>query len=315
MTLTVTTAPAKGMPAPWRALATLDAPERVMVAIVLAVALADVALAAAFGQAVAWGAFSISFLPAAGLLALGLYARAAKGLIVLSHLAIANAIYIGFSGVVAILVFLRFPVRGPLLDPALIRADAFLGFSWPVAIETLVQYPIIGKALGLVYNSSLPQIFVLIGFLVITGRYRQMQRALIAGMAGLLLVTAIWWIWPAVGPSVQFTIAPEMAERIGLVTNQSYSDSLMRLSQDGLGIITPGAILGVVGFPSYHTVMALMMIWYLRATPMFFVALALNLAMFPAILTHGGHHLMDVAAGAITFSLAAMIAAWLVPRR
>ncbi len=58
-------------------------------------------------------------------------------------------------------------------------------------------------------------------------------------------------------------------------------------------------VTGLVGFPSFHTVMALMALfalWPYRIAR--FVLVPVSLLLLPGILAHGGHNLMDVLAGA-----------------
>ena len=98
-----------------------------------------------------------------------------------------------------------------------------------------------------------------------------------------------------------------MAEN-GFRFKVNYGELLTRLLQEGPGRITPAVITGVVGFPSYHTVMALMVTWYCRRTILFVPILLVNLAMIPATLLHGGHHLIDLVGGLVVFSIGVQIA-------
>lgn len=292
----------------------LHGAEMLLVGKICLMALLVFALATLKEQAVAWGAFSISFLPAAGLLALGLYLRRMKpGLPHLAHLSIGLAIYLGFSGVIAIFIYLRFPISVPLIDPALIAIDRQLGYSWPQFVSTLSAYPISGHALGWVYHSSLPQLMALVAFLALSARITRLHQALFTGTISLLLACLIWWAWPSIGPSAHVTVDPEAVRAIGLFTDGDYGARLNALVQNGTSVIHPGDVIGTIAFPSYHTVMALLMVWYLRGTPLFIPALVLNLAMVPAILAHGGHHLSDMGGGIAIFVIAAALAARLAP--
>ncbi len=52
-----------------------------------------------------------------------------------------------------------------------------------------------------------------------------------------------------------------------------------------------------------------------RYRALFGVLAAINIAMLPAIIVHGNHHLMDVLGGIVVFALAAVIAHWIVERK
>ncbi|MEX0364675.1 MAG: phosphatase PAP2 family protein [Ruegeria sp.] len=286
----------------------LNRNERILIGLLAGATVLCVALAALKGQAVAWGAFGLTLVPSLGLFAAGQYIRMKKNQPNLAHLAIANSLYLGFTGATTLLIYLRFPVTVALFDQQLERVDAALGYSWPDFVQTVATYPEIARILAVVYHSSLPQLFVLIAVLALTGRIGQLHRALLAGSLGLLLTTLIWWLAPSIGPSAFFSIPAETAEAMNLVTNMQYGAYLRQLVDHGLPVISPTDIVGTIAFPSYHTVMALLMIWYLRGTVLFLPALALNLAMVPAILSHGGHYLTDMAGGIATFAIAAWLA-------
>lgn len=296
-----------------RVLGGLHRPEWVLVCLTIFVGLLSVLLSYIKDQPVAWGAFGVSFVPALGLLLVGLYLRGPKAAPRLSQLAIANAIYIGFSGVIAILIYLRFPIADPLIDTQLSQMDAWLGFDWEGFVTWLAQYPAFGSFLAPVYLSSLPQLFILIGVLAFAGRAARLNQALITGIFSLCFTVGFWWIWPSVGPSAFITIPAETADAIGLFHGPELGAKLARLVSEGTPLIHPGDIMGTIAFPSYHTVMMLVVIWFLRGMWLFWPALALNVLMVPAILSHGGHYLVDALGGLIAFTLAAIIAAWLVP--
>ncbi len=291
----------------------LHRPEWLLVGLTVLTGFASLILSVIKDQPVAWQAFCVSFVPAVGLLFVGQYLRGPKAAPRLSQFAIANAIYIGFSGVIAILIYLRFPIADPLIDTQLAQMDAWLGFSWEGFVTWLAQYPAFGSFLAPVYLSSLPQLFILIGVLALMGHATRLNRALITGIFSLCFTVAFWWIWPSVGPSAYITIPSETAEAIGLFHGPELGAKLARLVSEGTPLIHPGDIMGTIAFPSYHTVMMLVVIWYLRGIWLFWPALAFNALMVPAILSHGGHYLIDALGGLIAFSIAALIAAWIVP--
>ncbi len=287
----------------------LSRSETVLTALLLAIVGLSVALSILKAQPIAWYEFGLGLAPTAGLLAVGVYIRLFKRHTRIAQLAIANGLLLGFMGTTTLLIYLRFPISELAFDAQLIRLDAALGYSWPEFVETIAAYPEFGQALRVVYHSSLPQLFVMVGYLALTGKAETLNRAMLAGSLGLLLTTLIWWAAPSVGPSVFFTLPAGLEAKIDLVTGSVYADILRNLSAQGLEVISPSDIVGTIAFPSYHTVMALLVVWYLRRTALFPFALAVNIAMVPAILSHGGHHLTDMAGGLVIFAASAWLAA------
>lgn len=295
--------------------ATLDRPEQFLVLMIVAIGVTSVVLSLLKDQAVAWNAFGLSFLPAFGLLLVGLCLRGPKAAPRLSHWAIANSIYLGFSGVIAILIYLRFPIETPLIDDQLAVLDAWLGFDWGSFVAWMAQYPTFGSLLAPVYLSSLPQLFVLVGILAMTAQAARLNQALLAGTLSLVMTVAFWWVFPSIGPSAFVEIPAETAKSIGLFHDARMGAKLIGLAEHGTPLIHPGDIMGTIAFPSYHTVMMLVVLWYLRGMWMFWPALALNALMVPAILSHGGHYMVDVIGGFAAFAIAAWIAARIVPEK
>jgi PAP2 superfamily len=280
---------------------------------VLTGALAAV-LAFAFDQQVAWAAFLISFAPAIGLIGLGAYIRVKKQMHRAGLAAIGAGIYIGFSGVIAILIYLRFPISTPLIDTDLMRIDQWLvGYDWVGFVGFIAQYPTLGKILGWVYNTSLGQLFVVIFVLGLTGRTVQLHRVLVAGIVSLLFAVAFWWAWPSIGPSAYFTLPTSTEQALGLVHGHAEGGQLLRMTQEGNALIAPGMIMGTIAFPSYHTVMVFLAICFVRGTMIFWPMVLLNIGMLPAILSHGGHHFSDLLGGFAVFVLAWLFARWIVP--
>ena len=287
--------------------------EQLLVFLIFATGILSVTLAHLKDQPVAWAAFGVSFIPALGLLILGLYLRGPKGAPRLSQLAIVNAIYIGFSGVIAILIYLRFPIEGTLIDTQLAQWDTTFGFDWGAFVGWLSTYPTFGSLLAPIYLSSLPQLFVLICVLACAGRSARLNQALLAGTLSLCLTVGFWWIWPSIGPSAYVPIPVEQATAINLFHGPELGAKLAGLVAHGTPIIHPNDIMGTIAFPSYHTVMMLVVVWYLRGMWFFWPALALNTLMVPAILSHGGHYLVDTFGGLTAFIVAALLAKWIAP--
>lgn len=274
---------------------------------IAAIGLLAVALAISMQRQVNWPPFVGGYAATLGLAAIGGYVRQAKAAPRVALALIGAAIFTGFTAVSSIFIFALFPLPNPLIDPTLIEADAVLGYHWPSAVALLAQYPGVAAVLGYIYHSSLVQILLVIVLLAALSREVALYRFLVVGIMTLIFAVAIWWFIPSVGPSA-FQSIPE-ADRLatGLYFDPAYGEHLMNLVQIGPRQISPEVITGVVAFPSYHMIMALMVVWFARGTFAFLPFAAVNTAMVPATLTHGGHHLVDLLAGLAVFALSVWI--------
>lgn len=288
-------------------------PETILLGLVLATFAASFAMAAWAGQAVDWAGFLPGLAPGLLLIAIASYARYRGTMPGLALYMIALGIFLSFMCASAIFVFLLFPLSFAPIDPLLIRLDGYFGYSWPGFVTALATMPLAGKALGYVYLSSIWQLFLVLTVLGWMRREVALYRFLIVGVLGLGIASLFWWVFPSFGPATMTRVSPEVEAKIGLVVNAAYGDELLRLAREGAAIITPEVVKGVIAFPSFHMIMACMVVWFSRRTSIFLPMLVLNIAMVPAILAHGGHYLVDLIGGVAVFALAVWVSSRIAP--
>lgn len=273
---------------------------------------AAIALTFGLNRLVNWPPFLVGMVATLLMVAIGAYARGARSAPRLALCAIGIGLFMGFTAFSTVFIFALFPLPNPLIDLQLIEVDAMLGYDWPAFVAALASFPTFAKALGTVYHSALPQIALTIILLGALGRETVLHRFLLVGILTMIAAVGTWWVWPSVGPSAFMAITPEVKEATGLVFNPEYGAYLRKLVEIGPPMISPEYMTGVVAFPSYHMVMACMVVWFTRGTFAFPIAAPVNLAMIPATLSHGGHHLIDLIAGVIVFFAAVWLASRLV---
>ncbi len=266
-------------------------------------------------QAVDWVAFLPAFVASLILIVIGLYVRTVKGTPRLALGVIGFGIFMAFSACSAIFIFTLFPFANPLIDGTLAAMDAALGYTWTGFATGFADYPVLAKLLGVVYLTALPQIVGVIVLLAFLHRATALYRFLLVGIIGMILTVAIWWSFPSVGPAAFGMVPADVQVQIALQANANYGAQLRQLMAEGASFITPGMIIGVIAFPSFHTVMACMVVWFTKGTGAFIPALLVNTAMLPATLLHGGHYLVDLSGGLAIFAIALWAAIRLAPTR
>lgn len=286
--------------------------EKGMLAVVCCFGVAAVVLTQALGRAVNWPPFFAGFFGTLGLMAIGAYVRGIKDTPRLALALIGVAIFMGFTAVSSVFIFTLFPLPHPLIDPWLISLDGMLGYHWPSFVQALAAYPGFAQGLGYLYHTSLPQIVLTICLLAALGRTLTLHRFLMVGILTLIAAVAIWWVWPSIGPSGFMVIPADVRQATGLYFDSAYGAYLRQLVETGPPRISPEVMTGVVAFPSYHMVMACMVVWYTRGTMLFLPALVANALMIPATLSHGGHHLIDLPAGVAVFAACAWLASRII---
>jgi hypothetical protein len=196
----------------------------------------------------------------------------------------------------------------PLADARLADADAMVGLSAGDVIRAVARHPSLTATLSLLYNSSGIAIVALIGWLLARRRVAQAWELVATAIISMQLVAIISPAFPAWGAVRHFAL--EGLQGNGLPTGAGIyqwpafahfytgSDPLMRLSDMG----------GVVAFPSFHTVLALMITQALRTTRWWPLGLAWTAGIILAAIPMGGHYVVDLAGGfAIWLTAAAIV--------
>ncbi len=221
----------------------------------------------------------------------------------------ASGLYVILSMSMGIFIFLLLPNHNPMIDPLLIRIDAALGYSWTGFVVWTAQWPWLGNVLRVVYLSSLIQIFIVIYVLSFNLKRIDLHLFQLTGVWAGLLTLCFWSFFPSSGASGWEVLPVQAQGALPIIVDSQYGMSINKLLQDGVTYISPKIALGLVGFPSFHTVIACLCVWYMaqfkRVFPIFLIV---NLIMVPAILVQGGHHLMDILGGLAVFAIATVLA-------
>ena len=183
----------------------------------------------------------------------------------------------------------------PLQDQMFVRWDAALGFDWLGWTNFVVSHPWLQQFQELVYGSHTWQPIVTIAVLARWGRPGSNCELLTSLLLGMMLVAAVAMFLPAIGPSE----AHGFPTAIGNVFRLLHA-----------GDVTSMPSLGIVAFPSLHTVMAILFTLAHRNLPTFVPMLILNGIMLTAIPVCGDHYLVDMLGG----GMIAIFALWLARR-
>jgi hypothetical protein len=202
---------------------------------------------------------------------------------------------IAFSAAASVLNYFLLTVAGRRIDGLLVAADRLLGFDWYRAMLAMAHHPLFNALLFQVYNSVLPQIALLVVALAWSGRPEQVYRFCLAIAAGALIAILIWTCAPSLGAKSLYTLPAWAQDRLTLSVTTQYGRELVALLHNGPGYISPRDIRGLIAFPSYHVVLALLAVWYGREVAWLrFPLLAVNLLVLVSTPIQGGHHLVDV---------------------
>jgi hypothetical protein len=258
------------------------------------------ALAALDGAWLVLGHFALdgSATLRAGLLALALLAgarfyRTARPDPRLAAMLAGAGFLCAFSLGASLLNYMLLTRAGARIDMQLAALDRALGFDWPQAMAWMARHPRLNAIAYIAYVSMLPQVALLTIALGAAAPLR-VYRFCFAVAASALVCIAVWSLAPSFGAFSIYPPDPHLA-KMTLALDPAYARELVRLLKDGPGLISPREAKGLIGFPSYHAVLALLVIWFSwRLRLLRWPAILLNLAVLLATPIQGGHHLVDV---------------------
>lgn len=231
----------------------------------------------------------------------------------LNALLACSVFLIVFPAACSLLSYLLVTIAGTRIDATLAAIDRSIGFDWSKVMTFVSFYPSANTMLGLAYMSVMPQTVVLMMVLGLTRRSAELYRLSLALALGAVMTLGLWTVAPSFGAFSVVILPDDVSRKLGLVLGFDYGHSLVQMLKDGPGFISPTELRGIVGFPSYHTLQALVLAWYARNVPWLrWPAFALNAAVLASIPIQGGHHLVDMFGGAAVTAAAIAAAAWIV---
>lgn len=176
-------------------------------------------------------------------------------------------------------------------DVWLARADQWLGLEVPQVLAWLEPYPPLADALHRIYYTL---VFLMAAALLITTLTNQIaaaQEYVISCVASVLICFPFFACFQAYGPWVAYGFSPNPAQ-------QSFMDVFAALKRDEPFVMDLGYVNGLLCFPSFHTILAVLPAAALRHTPYVRWIAALWAALIVvSTVTTGWHYIVDVLAG------------------
>lgn len=200
---------------------------------------------------------------------------------------------------VGLLSYLSVSVRPPLLDSAFAAADKRLGFDWLAFLGWTAENRWAATAMTKAYQSSAAQTIGVALMFALMRKPKELHAFLALYALTAIAVIALSTPFPAAGAYPFYQPDPAI---YGLPHPKSglwHWDEFKALRD---GTVTQFDLVktqGVIQFPSFHTALAIITAYAVRNVRFLgFGMLALNAVVLVSTLPIGGHHLVDVIAGA-----------------
>lgn len=256
-----------------------------------------------------WPSYGLLALIAAFLAAGGLFYEHIRRDEKLAAMLVGTSFLIATSAALSVLNYLLLTVAGHRIDDTLAAMDRALGVDWPAMMTFVSHHPLLDTVLQLAYVSVLIQIALLVVTLGFTGRTERIYSLCFGIAFGALITVAFWTVAPSFGAFSVYELPPDVARHLVLALDGHYARELVGLLAHGPGRIAPVSAQGLIGFPSYHAVMALLVAWHARDLPVLrWLGFGVNAVVLVATPIQGGHHVVDVLAGFAVAALAILAA-------
>jgi hypothetical protein len=203
------------------------------------------------------------------------------------------ALWLSLAITIAIYSYAVTASRMQLWDLRFARMDAAFGFNWLGCLSFIMRHPILRNLLEHDYNSIFVQVFVSIAYFAIIRRIDRNRELLWTGMLSALITASLSGLLPAVGPYVNDV------KNLAVKDMPAWLAVFVTLRDGTLSKFALLNMTGIVTFPSFHTVLAILLVYVHRPPLRSFVpVLILNVVMIVAIPFAGHHYLVDMIAGA-----------------
>jgi membrane-associated phospholipid phosphatase len=180
-----------------------------------------------------------------------------------------------------------------LRDGLLADLDRRLGLEVPDVLGAMDHYPTLRSAVDICYDSLVPLMILALVLPVLCDKLAAVKEFLIANVVSAVISLPLFAAFPAVGPWHYYGYAPN-AEQARTTT------ILLALKSDEWFALDRANLAGIIAFPSYHTILAILTaiaLWRIPYVRWFAAVLAFLIIV--STVTTGWHYLVDVLAGIV----------------
>ena len=297
-----------------RIASTLRRLDRIIWAVIAAVAAIVLTASAISSFSLAWRTFAAPALVATVLTGAAWFyrryrpdPRAASGLENTAQL-------IAFAAVAAPLSYLAAAADLPLQDQVLDTVDRALGLDWHALLNWMNASPGIYAVLHPIYFSLTLQMIVAALSLAFSGQLLRLRIYLLSFIFAALMTIAISALLPAAGAWPYYALSSTDLPHVMPAVSTSWP-VFYGLRDGSYRMLVAIGSEGIISFPSLHAALATIFILALWPIPYLrWAILVLNVAMLAATPIDGSHYFSDVLAGIGIAVLCSLAAAWVAAR-
>jgi membrane-associated phospholipid phosphatase len=187
----------------------------------------------------------------------------------------------------------------PFIDAQLVHLDQSIGFNWQAYIGWVNRHPLVAHIFTFSYRSTGPEIIVVLALLCLFRKATALHLFALQMLISAFITITMATFWPVLPSFAYHGIDAAAYPNLQIATATGFVSDIMGM-RDHTTTLLPAALQGIVGFPSFHSTLAVLVMAAVRATPV--TALRLPVYLFNVIMllstpVDGGHYLVDTLAG------------------
>jgi hypothetical protein len=289
-----------------RRLRRLDAPCAISAFLLLAsfALLATIILTS--GMTLDWSGLGICIAFSIAALVAGIAMKLAGGTPRVANLLLVVAVMSGATVCNTVSMNVGLRLHMPLIDEGLVAFDHLLGFDPALLVRAFALSPRITEWLGIAYTqSNWAAIAVVLGRCLLPDPD---WRPFVAYSGGLLAAAIISVVTPAMGNIAYSQLFDLQGHGLPYGAGTYHLDAFHYYYHGTAQIAGNGHISGVGVFPSFHTIMGLVIATGLRGTRFHLAGAIFGVATIVATIPMGSHYITDVLGGTMIWAMAMALA-------
>ncbi|MGI4747621.1 MAG: phosphatase PAP2 family protein [Janthinobacterium lividum] len=192
----------------------------------------------------------------------------------------------------------------PLIDVSLARADAILGLYTPTLVAWMAPYSIITSVLEVAYVSTVPMVFATVILLGLRRRETRMWELCFVFAATAPVCAFLAAGAPAIGAFTYYGVSPDILTMLPTGAGRFFLPVFQAYHSRTVNVIDVRHLEGVVEFPSFHAIMALMTAHALRdLRALSGLAWTWSSIILISTIPIGGHYVIDIIGGALIWAV------------
>lgn len=208
------------------------------------------------------------------------------------------------SGVIAgIISHIGLRLRRPMIDDLLSAADLAMRVSTPSVVLAFSEHPLTLQLLAFSYSSVLPLCFVSVLYLSVNGRASRTWEAVASFSCCIIVASLIGAFYPAIGNFAHANLKTATVLGFPPGSGVYHLPVFNMLYRGNDPVFDLAEMNGVVTFPSFHLVMALIFAWAMRQNGLIsWAAILWSATIVVSTIPIGGHYIIDLYAGLILWA-------------